>query len=222
MAEQSEFEARPQWLSSVVYNEHGLVPCIVQDRTTGEVLMMAWMNEASLHRTLDTRQTWFWSRSRNELWNKGATSGNVQEVESIHLDCDGDTLLCLVDQVGGGACHLGTPTCWDTPAGAPSRNTGGAPRQILAELLRIVHQRAVDQPEGSYTASLIRGGVDRAGKKVGEEAVETVIAAKNALATGDFDELANETADLLFHLLVLLECTEIDHRLIVDALKARR
>ena len=212
----------PAWLDDIRYNEQGLVPCIVQDQTTAEVLMMAWMNHESVVRTLQSGVTWFWSRSRNELWNKGATSGDLQHVASLHLDCDGDTLLCIVRQTGDGACHLKTPTCWDTPAGKPSRSVGGSPRHVLAELLRLVHQRRVERPEGSYTVKLIDGGVDRPGKKVGEEATEVVIAAKNAVQTGDFNELANESADLLYHLLVLWECVDIDHSLIVEALAARR
>lgn len=220
MSEQPEWNARPSWLELVQYNDQGLVPCIVQERTTSEVLMMAWMNQDALHKTLETRDMTYFSRSRNKLWRKGEESGNTQHLHSLHLDCDGDALLALVDQKGP-ACHLGTTTCWDTQDGA--RSVGGQPRVVLAELLRVVQQRDIDRPEGSYTTTLLQGGVDRSGKKVGEEATEVVIAAKNAIfSNGDTDELAEESADLLYHLLVLWQSAGIPHSKIADALRKRR
>lgn|SRR5690554_4633172 len=221
MSDNTEWNARPEWLQLVKYNEKGLVPCIVQDYVTSEVLMMAWMNEEALKKTLDTRDATYFSRSRQSLWRKGESSGNTQHVRSLHLDCDGDTLLALVEQKGG-ACHLGTQTCWDTPAGETSRSTGGTPRVVLAEILRVVQQRDAERPEGSYTTSLLVGGVDRSGKKVVEEAGEVVIAAKNAIFHGDTDELAEESADLLYHLTVLWQSAGIDHAKIADALQKRR
>ncbi len=209
--------SRPDWLDRVRYDADGLVPCIAQDRTTAEVLMLAWMNAESLARTVETGQMWYWSRSRGELWNKGATSGAVQRVASLHLDCDGDAVLALVDQDGEGACHRGTRTCWDTEDG-----TGPAPRHVVAELLGIVAQRDRERPEGSYTTKLLQGGVDRAGKKVGEEATEVVIAAKNAVAGHGTAELAEESADLLFHLIVLWRAAGIDVSEVADALRRRR
>lgn len=220
MSEQSDWNARPDWLADVQYNEKGLVPCIVQERTTSEVLMMAWMNQESLHATLDTRDMTYFSRSRKKLWRKGEESGNTQHLHSLHLDCDGDALLALVDQKGP-ACHLNETTCWDTPDG--SRSVGGPPRVVLAELMRIIQQRDIDRPKGSYTTTLLEGGVDRSGKKVGEEATEVVIAAKNAIfSKGDTDELAEESADLLYHLLVLWQSAGIEHHKIADALRNRR
>lgn len=220
MAKQNDWNARPDWLDEVQYNDKGLVPCIVQERTTSEVLMMAWMNQESLHATLDTRDMTYFSRSRKKLWRKGEESGNTQHLHSLHLDCDGDALLALVDQKGP-ACHLNETTCWDSTDG--HRSVGGQPRVVLAELMRVIQQRDIDRPEGSYTTTLLEGGVDRSGKKVGEEATEVVIAAKNAIFNqGDTDELAEESADLLYHLLVLWQSAGIEHHKIADALRTRR
>lgn len=220
MSEQIDWNPTPAWLQNVQYNDQGLVPCIVQERTTSEVLMMAWMNEESLQKTLQTRDMTYFSRSRSKLWRKGEESGNTQYLHSLHLDCDGDALLALVDQKGP-ACHLGQTTCWDSENG--ERSTGGQPRVVLTELLRVIQQRDIDRPEGSYTTTLLKGGVDRSGKKVGEEATEVVIAAKNAIfSDGDTDELAEESADLLYHLLVLWQSAGIPHHKIADALRKRR
>lgn len=212
----------PPWLDDVRYNADRLVPCIVQDSFTGEVLMHAWMDAPALRKTIETGEMWFWSRSRQELWHKGATSGAVQKLVSIHLDCDGDTLLALVQQVPGkGACHTGAPTCFDPASGFVADKEGTA-RPILAELMRVVEDRDLRRPEGSYTTKLLVGGIDRSGKKVVEEAGEVVIAAKNAQAGAGFEELAEESADLLFHLLVLWRSSGIDPALIDAALRRRR
>ena len=211
-------------LKAVRFDAAGLVPCIVQEWSTAEVLMMAWMTEESLRRTVESGEMWFYSRSRAELWNKGATSGNRQKLRSLHLDCDSDTLLALVDQSGEGACHLGTRGCWDAPDGAAARCLFGddSPRHVLAELGAVVAQRDQDRPEGSYTTKLLVGGVDRSGKKVGEEATEVVIAAKNAVNGAGTAELAEESADLLYHLLVLWRSAGLEFREVAEALKKRR
>lgn len=210
---------RPAWRDAVRFNADGLVPCIAQDHVTGEVLMLAWMNAEALDQTLQTGTMVYWSRSRAALWTKGATSGAVQAVQSLHLDCDQDALLALVAQAGDGACHRGTRTCWDPEEGEPALDSG--PRTAAVALWRRVIARDVERPEGSYTTRLLEAGVDRVGKKVGEEAVEVVIAAKNAVAGQGTAELAEESADLLYHLFVLWRAAGLDPADVLAALARR-
>jgi phosphoribosyl-ATP pyrophosphohydrolase/phosphoribosyl-AMP cyclohydrolase len=189
----------------------GLVPAIVQDAFDGRVLMQAYMNLEALANTLDNGLVTFWSRSRDELWTKGATSGNTLRLVEIHADCDADSLLVLATP-SGPACHRETDTCFDD---GPNRTAPGL--AFLAELERVVAQRYQDRPEGSYTTSLFDAGVKRIAQKVGEEGVETALAA----ATGDTSELTNEAADLLFHLLVLLRESGLTVSDIVETLRTR-
>jgi phosphoribosyl-ATP pyrophosphohydrolase/phosphoribosyl-AMP cyclohydrolase len=192
-------------VDQIKYDAQGLVPAIVQDAVSKEVLMLAYMNSESLQRTIQTGDTWFWSRSRNELWNKGATSGHTQKVKGLRYDCDADTLLVLVEQVGP-ACHNGSYTCFtsniavegSTEEAAPA--AGGDRFAILAELEAVIASRDAERPEGAYTTYLFEKGVDKILKKVGEEAAEVIIAAKNK----DNEELRYEASDLIFHLMVLL------------------
>jgi phosphoribosyl-AMP cyclohydrolase / phosphoribosyl-ATP pyrophosphohydrolase len=185
-------------LSTIRYNSAGLIPAVVQDATSGEVLMLAYMNPESIQKTLDTGETHFWSRSRRELWHKGETSGNVQKVKSIAVDCDGDTLLVKVEQVGN-ACHTGAHSCFFIHMfGEDIRRSPG---EVLDRLAGVIHQRNLDRPEGSYTTKLLNAGLDRILKKVGEEAGEVIIAAKNQSKP----EIMWEVADLLYHVLVMLE-----------------
>ncbi|OYD08215.1 bifunctional phosphoribosyl-AMP cyclohydrolase/phosphoribosyl-ATP diphosphatase HisIE [Paludifilum halophilum] len=177
------------------FDEHGLIPAIVQDAASKKVLTLAYMNEDSLKKTLETGETWFWSRSRRRLWHKGATSRNIQKVVSITADCDRDALLVRVNPAGP-ACHTGDYSCFHT-SGSPDSLDRFA---IIDTLEQVIAQREAEQPEGSYTTYLFREGVDKILKKVGEEAGEVIIAAKNRSSA----ELSWETADLLFHLLVLL------------------
>lgn len=178
----------------VRFDEDGLVSAIVQDAISKEVLTLAYMNHTSLQKTLETGETWFWSRSRQELWHKGATSGNTQRVISLALDCDGDALVVRVVPAGP-ACHTGSYSCFEQ-AEADTRDRFS----ILNTLEAVIARRETERPPDAYTTSLFAGGVDRILKKVGEEATEVVIAAKNRSA----DELRWESADLLFHWLVLL------------------
>ncbi|GAB6991887.1 bifunctional phosphoribosyl-AMP cyclohydrolase/phosphoribosyl-ATP diphosphatase HisIE [Paenibacillus pini] len=191
------------------YDEAGLVPAIVQDATSKEVLMMAYMNRESLKLSLESGETWFWSRSREELWHKGATSGNTQQITSVHYDCDGDTLLVQV-QPKGPACHTGEESCFYREITFPAQkdlkneatDTGERHRfAVLEELEQVIAEREKDRPEGAYTTYLFDKGVDKILKKVGEEASETIIAAKNK----DNAELRLEVSDLIYHLLVLLQ-----------------
>lgn len=175
----------------IQYNDQGLVPAILQEQRTGKVLMMAWMNREALEKTIETQEAWFWSRSRGELWHKGGTSGNVQRVLSIGLDCDGDTLLVMVDPQGP-ACHTGNWSCFE--------NSDATAPQILEQLYERILDRQKTMPEGAYTTYLFTKGVDKILKKVGEETSEVIIAAKNR----DPKELVAETADLVYHMMVLL------------------
>lgn len=168
----------------------GLVPAIVRDARSGAILTLAWMNEDALQRTIESGQTWFWSRSRNELWNKGATSGNRQRVVHIASDCDRDALVVSVEPAGP-ACHTGATSCFaDVPP----------PAFDLGPLTSVLRDRKEKRPEGSYSAYLFNEGRDKILKKVGEEATEVVIAAKGESR----ERLVSEVADLVFHLGVLL------------------
>jgi len=177
----------------LVYDERGLVACVVQDWTTGEVLTLAYMNAVALERTRATGELHLWSRSRQELWHKGATSGNTQAVKALRVDCDGDALLALVEPAGP-ACHTGERTCFHRGELAV-----GAPHETLPALERTLRVRARERPEGSYTVELL-DDPGRIGEKVEEEAEEVARAARE-----ETDErVAEEGADLLYHLLVLL------------------
>jgi phosphoribosyl-ATP pyrophosphohydrolase/phosphoribosyl-AMP cyclohydrolase len=177
----------------LVFDERGLVPCVVQDWSSGEVLTLAYMNELALERTRATGELHLWSRSRWELWHKGATSGNTQAVRALRVDCDGDALLALVEPAGP-ACHTGERTCFHRGELAP-----GAPHETLPALERTLRERARARPSGSYTVELL-DDPRRIGEKVMEEAEEVVRAARE-----ETDErVGEEAADLLYHLLVLL------------------
>jgi phosphoribosyl-ATP pyrophosphohydrolase/phosphoribosyl-AMP cyclohydrolase len=177
----------------VAYDERGLVPCVVQDWTTGEVLMLAYMNAPALARTRETGELHLYSRSRDELWHKGATSGNVQTVRSLRLDCDGDTLLALVEPAGP-ACHTGERTCFHR-----GELAANAPAEVLPSLERTIAERARDRPPGSYTVELL-DDPQLIGAKVMEEAEEVARAARE-----ESDERVDEeAADVIYHLLVLL------------------
>ncbi|HEX6184866.1 MAG TPA: bifunctional phosphoribosyl-AMP cyclohydrolase/phosphoribosyl-ATP diphosphatase HisIE [Pyrinomonadaceae bacterium] len=186
----------------VRFDERGLVPAVVQDARTREVLTLAYMNEESLRRTLAEGETWFWSRSRSELWHKGATSGNTQRVVEVRLDCDADALVVLVEPRGP-ACHTGAVSCFARgAAGEATEDERGADGIgiVLEELYEVVTARRREMPTGSYTTYLFEQGLNKILKKVGEEAAETIIAAKDE----DRRALTAETADLVYHLVVLL------------------
>jgi phosphoribosyl-AMP cyclohydrolase / phosphoribosyl-ATP pyrophosphohydrolase len=264
------------------FDAQGLIPAVVQDATTRQVLMVGYMNRESLRRTVESRQAWFWSRSRGELWHKGATSGNFLNVRTLRVDCDGDTLLVEADPVGP-TCHTGAVSCFFNDltaddraelgaAPAPAAIPGPAARAVAAAelpvevgpnapepddlplvpsappisesigshagatgardaagitegdshpiegLFAVIEQRQRERPEGSYVVKLLDGGIDRVAKKVGEEATEVVIAAKN----GDASEITWEVADLWFHSLVLLAATGVPPAAIWAELERRR
>lgn len=170
----------------------GLVPAIVQDANTKTVLMLGYMNEEALRKTIETKKVTFWSRSRNELWTKGETSGNFLNLVDIKSDCDNDALLVKAIP-DGPTCHKGTDTCW-------AETNESNPLLFLSFLQDFIEKRKEEMPEGSYTTSLFKGGVNRMAQKVGEEALETVIEACN----GSDEKLVYEGSDMLYHLLVLL------------------
>lgn len=178
-----------------------LIPAIVQDYKTKEVLMLAYMNEESLSKTLETGYTWFYSRSRNELWNKGATSGHTQRVVKLDYDCDEDTLLVYVEQ-NGAACHTGNRSCFYRTL---VENEEVPEANPLVSLEEVIADRKANPEEGSYTCYLFEKGLDKVLKKVGEECAETIIAAKN----GDKTELNGEVNDLIYHLMVMMNICEL-------------
>jgi phosphoribosyl-AMP cyclohydrolase / phosphoribosyl-ATP pyrophosphohydrolase len=183
-------------LSQIAFDANGLVPCVTQDWATGEVLTLAYMNSEALERTLETGELHFWSRSRQELWHQGETSGNVQRLRALRFDCDADALLALVEPQGP-ACHTGERTCFHRAL----RADGVATHEALPALARTLADRRREMPEDSYTARLFRAGEARMGAKVEEEAEEVVRAARE-----ESDErLRSEAADLLYHLGVVLE-----------------
>jgi phosphoribosyl-ATP pyrophosphohydrolase/phosphoribosyl-AMP cyclohydrolase len=190
-------------IDEIKYDEKGLVPAVVQDAVTGEVLTLAYMNAESLRRTLEERETWFWSRSRSELWHKGATSGNTQRVVEIRPDCDNDAVVVKVVP-SGPACHTGERSCFHGTLehdGATFETVGESNLgSVLEQLHKVIQDRFLQRPEGSYTSYLFEKGLDKILKKVGEESAETIIAAKNA----DTEAFVREASDLVYHLLVLL------------------
>lgn len=188
------------------YDERGLVPVVVQDVSTGAVLMLAYANEASLNATAATGRMTFWSRSREALWEKGETSGNSMSVVDMRLDCDSDTLLVQVEP-SGPACHTGSTTCFDGDGAVEGDRHAG----VLASLWATITSRAAERPPGSYTTTLLDGGVDACGRKVTEEATEVLMAAKDhAAGSGSAGRIVEESADLIYHLLVLLAERDVD------------
>lgn len=198
-------------IKSLKFDERGLIPAIVQDARTREVLTLAYMSEESLVRTIETGQTWFWSRSRNELWHKGETSGNTQTVVALHSDCDNDAIVVLVNPAGP-ACHTGARSCFDSTAADEDLGL------LLNKLYELIQSRERERPEGSYTTYLFNNGLDKILKKVGEESAETIIAAKNE----DRTRLTAEAADLVYHLLVLLVARGVSLDEIRAELSSRR
>ncbi len=211
-------------IADVKFDEHGLVPAIVQDAITLRVLMLAYMNRESLERTLAEHETWFWSRSRSRLWHKGETSGNKQRVVEVSVDCDYDALRVLVVPEGP-ACHTGAQTCFhngleDSPEEAVFRNESSKADlgRTLSKLYSLIDSRKRERPEGSYTTYLFDQGLDKILKKVGEESAETIIAAKNE----DRAALVRESSDLLYHLLVLFVERGLSLEDVRDELLSRR
>lgn len=185
------------------YDEDGLIPAVIQEYETKQVLMLAYMNEESLRKTINSGMTWFYSRSRQELWNKGATSGNYQHVKTISYDCDGDALLIQVIQ-DGVACHTGHYSCFYKEM-IQRLDEKDIESDIVNRIVKTIKDRKINHIEGSYTNYLLEKGIDKILKKVGEETAEVIIASKNPAK----DELIYELSDLIYHVLVLMEIKEV-------------
>jgi phosphoribosyl-ATP pyrophosphohydrolase/phosphoribosyl-AMP cyclohydrolase len=201
-------------VEKIKYDDRGLVPAIVQDYLDGTVLMLAWMNQESLQKTLETGETWFWSRSRQEFWNKGATSGHTQTVKTMRYDCDSDALLVTVEQRGDIACHTGERSCFHQLNGGVTP----PPADTLSQVFAVICDRRDQPSEGSYTRKLLEGGDNKILKKIGEEAAEVVMACKD----DDADAIAGEAADLFYHTLVALAYHQVDLKAVYRKLQDRR
>ena len=209
-----------EFLKELKFDGAGLIPAVVQDKNTNEVLMVAYMNEDTLKQTIETKKATFWSRSRQEVWVKGATSGNFLNVEEIRVDCDGDALVVLVTPEGP-ACHTGERTCFyrKVEDGALTEDKKTADNSyVLNELVEVAEDRKKNPQPGSYTNYLFDKGEDKILKKVGEEAAEVVIAGKNR----SVDEITYETADLMYHLSVMLVDNGMTWENVFSELEKRR
>ena len=208
-------------IETLRFNEAGLIPAVAQDWLDGAVLMVAWMNREAIARTLTSGEVHYWSRSRGELWHKGATSGQIQTLKGLRYDCDADVLLLTIEQAGGGACHTGARSCFYDEGPQPSGGGPTAlppPADVCTELMRVIEGRR-DRPEpGSYTNKLLEGGDNRILKKIGEESAEFVMACKD----GNAAEIAGEAADILFHLQVALAHHGVSWRQVQQVLAGRR
>ncbi|NRR23186.1 bifunctional phosphoribosyl-AMP cyclohydrolase/phosphoribosyl-ATP diphosphatase HisIE [Brevibacillus sp. MS2.2] len=206
-------------LENLRFDEKGLIPVIVQDAGSKAVLTLAYMNEESLQKSLATKETWFWSRSRQQLWHKGETSGHTQRIVSMRYDCDGDALVVMVEP-NGPACHTGVYSCFSQEVLSNTDNESVQTDRfaILSELEELIAAREAERPEGSYTTYLFEKGVDKILKKVGEEAAEVIIAAKNRSR----EELRYEASDLIFHLMVLLREQKLPLDEVLTELQRRR
>ena len=203
------------------FNEAGLIPAVAQDWLDGAVLMVAWMNAEAIERTLATGEVHYWSRSRQELWHKGATSGQLQKLRGLRYDCDADVLLLTIEQAGAGACHTGARSCFYEEGPKPSAGGPAAlppPADVCTELARVIEGRR-DTPEpGSYTNKLLAGGDNAILKKIGEESAEFVMACKDDNAA----EIAGEAADIVFHIQVALAHHGVSWRQVQEVLAQRR
>jgi phosphoribosyl-ATP pyrophosphohydrolase/phosphoribosyl-AMP cyclohydrolase len=211
----------PGLINALRFNEAGLIPAVAQDWLDGAVLMVAWMNREAIERTLSTGEVHYWSRSRQELWHKGATSGHIQALRGLRYDCDADVLLLTIEQSGDVACHTGARSCFFDEGPAPSAGGVAAmppPADVCTELMRVIEGRR-DQPEhGSYTNKLLDGGDNRILKKIGEDSAEFVMACKD----NDPADIAGEAADILFHLQVALAHHGVAWRDVQRVLATRR
>lgn len=204
-------------MQGIKFDQDGLVPAIAQDARTGQVRMLGYMNQDAVQATIDTGALHFFSRSRQKLWKKGETSGNVHHVVDLRHDCDGDTLLVQVIP-DGPTCHTGTDTCFVDGVIHQADDSSGAYVDVIRSLASVIADRHQEMPEGSYTSYLFREGIDKIDKKIGEESAEVIIASKN----DDDRAVAMESADLIYHLLVMLEARNVPVEDVLAELRARR
>jgi phosphoribosyl-ATP pyrophosphohydrolase/phosphoribosyl-AMP cyclohydrolase len=208
--------AETAWLERLRFGPDGLIPAIAQDWLDGAVLMVAWMNRRALEATLATGEVHYWSRSRGELWHKGATSGHTQILRGLRVDCDADVLLLTIEQTGDVACHTGARSCFFTAVGRTA--DAAPPADGCSELDRLIRRRRRDPEPGSYTNRLLEGGDNRILKKIGEESAEFVMACKDDRPA----EIAAEAADLIYHLQVALAHHDVPWRAVLEELARRR
>ena len=218
----SKSKTDDNWIRQVSWNEDGLVPAIAQNDNSGQILTLAWMNEEALQQTVRTGYATYWSRSRQQLWKKGESSGHTQRIKAIYMDCDADALLLEVEPEGGIACHTGKPSCFfrqlQDERWCPSEDYPQRPGGILRQLFNtLVERKDQAQPDSSYTASLLAADPERLLKKIGEEAIETLLAAQQ----GEKEQIVHETADLWYHTLVMLVKYNIDVQSVLDELADR-
>ena len=209
------------FIDELRFNDKGLIPAIAQDWLDGAILMQAWMNRAALELTLSTGEVHYWSRSRQEMWHKGATSGHIQHLKGFRYDCDADVLLLTIEQDGDVACHTGARSCFYDNGPVPSKgghDAAAPPADACTELMRMIEDRRKSPVEGSYTNRLLEGGDNQILKKIGEESAEFVMACKDNNA----NEIAGEAADLIFHLQVALAHHNVSWRDVQAVLANRR
>ena len=207
-------------MAELRFNENGLIPAIAQDWLDGTVLMMAWMNERSIKKTLETKEVHYWSRSRNELWHKGWTSGCIQRLKAFRYDCDSDVVLLAIEQLGEGACHTGERSCFYQAFNGDEKASDNKKlsSNICSELFETISSRVNEPVDGSYTNRLLDKGDDLILKKIGEESAEFIMACKD----NDKDSISNEAADLLFHIQVALTNNKVSWKEVLQVLAKRR
>ena len=205
------------FIDNLHFDQNGLIPAIAQDWVDGSILMMAWMNKESLIKTLESGEVHYWSRSRKELWHKGKTSGHFQKLKGIRTDCDSDTILLSIEQIGSIACHTGVRSCFFKDL-ETNQDNFAPPSDACSELFRLIENRKSNPEEGSYTNSLLKEGDNKILKKIGEETAEFIMACKDK----DHISVANEAADLIFHLQVALAHKNVSWTDVLKVLIKRR
>ena len=205
------------FIDNLHFDQHGLIPAIAQDWIDGSILMMAWMNKESLIKTLESGEVHYWSRSRKELWHKGATSGHFQKLKAIRTDCDSDVILLSIEQIGSIACHTGKRSCFFKDL-ETNEDCLFPPSDACSELFKVIENRKIKPEEGSYTNSLLKEGDNKILKKIGEETAEFIMACKENNPTS----IANEAADLIFHLQVALAHQNVPWTEVLKVLVKRR